>query len=131
MKSSPIEVQKHLKNIDYPKNKQEIIDYALNHGATQDVMDDLSDLSDKTYANAADVSKEFHGDRMSHEAEQERRHKHHTTHPGQQGQNQEEEPPVRPGTEQHRKMTKREFIEEARKQGASQDVIDALEKMPD
>jgi hypothetical protein len=38
---------------------------------------------------------------------------------------------VKPGTEQHRKMTKREFIEEARKQGASQDVIDALEKMPE
>lgn len=131
MKSSPIEVQKHLKNIDYPKNKQEIIDYAVNHGATQDVMDDLNDLSNKTYANAADVSKEFHGDRMSHEAEEKRRHQHHVTHPGQQGQNQEDEPPVKTGTGPQRKMTKKEFIEEARKQGASQDVIDALEKMPD
>ncbi len=130
MKSSPVEVQKHLKNIDYPKSKQEIIDYALNHGATKDVMDDLNDLSDKTYANAADVSKEFSGDRMSPE-EEKRRHEHHTTRSGRQGQNQEEEPPVKPGTESHRRMTKKEFIEEARKQGASQDVINALEKMQD
>lgn len=130
MHSSPIEVQKHLKNIDYPKTKKEVIDYAVNHGATQDVLDDLNDLSDKTYNNAADVSKEFHGDRSSEKTEEERRH-HHKTHPGQQGQNQQDEPPIKPGTEQHRKMTKKEFIEEAKKQGASQDVIAALERLPD
>jgi hypothetical protein len=39
-------------------------------------------------ANAADVSKEFHGDRTNHEAEEERRYQNHTTHPGKQGQNQ-------------------------------------------
>ena len=131
MKSSPIEVQKHLKNIDYPKTKQEIIKYALNHGATQDVMDDLSDLSDKTYANAADVSKEFHGDKMNPQEEEKRRKEHRSNRPGQQGQNQEDEPPVKPGTELHRKMTKSEFIEEAKRQGASREVIEALEKMPD
>jgi hypothetical protein len=38
---------------------------------------------------------------------------------------------VRPGTEPQRKMTKREFIEEARRQGASKDVIDALERLPE
>lgn len=69
MHSSPIEVQKHLKNIDYPKTKQEVIDYAINHGATQDVLDDLNDLTDKTYNNAADVSREFRGDRSSGKTE--------------------------------------------------------------
>jgi hypothetical protein len=68
---------------------------------------------------------------MSPEAEEERKYQHNTAHSGKQGQNQEDELPVKPGTESHRKMTKREFIEEARKQGASQGVIDALEKMPD
>lgn len=130
MHSSPIEVQKHLKNIDYPKTKKEVIDYAINHGATQAVLDDLNDLSDKTYNNAADVSREFHGDRASEQTEEERR-RHHVRHPGQQGQNQQDEPPVKPGTETHRRMTKGEFIEEARKQGASQDVIDALERLPE
>jgi hypothetical protein len=65
-----------------PKSK-----YSNNQGATQDVMDDLNDLPDKK-ANAADVSKEFHGDRTNHEAEEERRYQNHTTHPGKQGQNQ-------------------------------------------
>jgi hypothetical protein len=130
MHSSPIEVQKHLKNIDYPKTKQEVIDYAINHGATQGVMDDLNDLSDKTYNNAADVSREFHGDKMDEKTREEHKH-HHTTHPGMQGQNQEDESPVKLGTELHRKMTKREFIEEAKKHGASQDVIDALERLPE
>ncbi|AKB81729.1 hypothetical protein MSBR3_1151 [Methanosarcina barkeri 3] len=32
--------------------------YSNNHGATQDIMDDLNGLSDKN-ANATDVSKEF------------------------------------------------------------------------
>jgi hypothetical protein len=130
MHSSPIEVQKHLKNIDYPKTRQEVIDYATNHGATQDVLSDLNDLSDKTYNNAAEVSREFHGDKTGEKTEEERR-KHHTRHPGQQGQNQQDEPPVKPGTEPQRKMTKREFIEEARRQGASKDVIDALERLPE
>jgi len=130
MHSSPIEVQKHLKSIDYPKTKQEVIDYAINHGATQDVLDDLNDLSDKTYGNAADVSREFHGDRTTDKTAEERRH-HRSNRPGQQGQNQQDESPVKPGTEIQRKMTKREFIEEARKQGASQDVIDALERLPE
>ena len=130
MESSPIEVRKHLKDIDYPKTRQEVIDYAINHGATQAVLNDLNDLSDKTYSNAAEVSREFHGDKTDEKTREERR-RHHTTHSGMQGQNQEDEPPLKAGTEQQRKMTKREFIEEARKKGASQEVIDALERLPE
>lgn len=130
MHSSPIEVQKHLKNIDYPKTKQEVIDYAVNHGATQVVLDDLNDLSDKTYNNAAEVSREFHGDKMDEKTREEHR-RNHAARPGMQGQIQEDEPSVKPGTEQQRRMTKREVIEEARKQGASKDVIAALERMPE
>lgn len=58
-------------------------------------------ISDKKYVNAADVSKEFYGDRASREAEEERRHQNHTTRPGKQRQNQEDESPVKPGTELH------------------------------
>ena len=132
MESSPIEVQKHLKNIDYPKTKQEVIDYAINHGATRDILDDLQDLTDKTYNNAAEVSKEFHGDRMDEKTEEERRHQHRVRHPGQQGQNQQDEPPVKGSeTGQQQKMSKRELIEEARRHGATQDIIDALERVPE
>jgi hypothetical protein len=90
----------------------------------------LNVLSDKTYNNAADVSREFHGDKASEKTEEERRH-HGSNRPGMQVQNQEDEPAVKPGTEQHRKMTKKEFIEEARRKGASQEVINALERLPE
>jgi len=62
MQTSPVEVQKTLKNIDYPVKKQGLIEHAKKHGASSDVLKDLENLPDKEYTNAADVSKEFKGD---------------------------------------------------------------------
>ena len=59
MKSNAAEVQKALAGIDYPKEKQEVLDYAKDHGASNDVMDDLQQISDKKYQTAADLSSEF------------------------------------------------------------------------
>ncbi|MGB9938364.1 DUF2795 domain-containing protein [Methanosarcina sp.] len=61
MQTSPIEVQKALKNIDYPVNKKQLIEHAKKHDASREVIEVLEDLPDKEYANAADVSKEFGG----------------------------------------------------------------------
>ena len=61
MQTSPIEVQKALKNIDYPAKKKDLIEHAKKHKAGKDVMSVLEDLPDHEYSNAADVSREFAG----------------------------------------------------------------------
>jgi hypothetical protein len=61
MQTSPIEVQKALKNINYPVKKKDLIEHAKKHNASIEVMQVLQSLPDKEYTNAADVSKEFHG----------------------------------------------------------------------
>jgi hypothetical protein len=62
MHTSPIEVQKALKNMNYPANKGDIIKHAKGRDARSEVMQDLENLPEKQYTSAADVSKEFKGD---------------------------------------------------------------------
>ena len=61
MQTSPIEVQKALKNMDYPASKKDLIAHAKKHNASKEVMEVLQDLPEKEYTNAAGVSKEFSG----------------------------------------------------------------------
>lgn len=61
MQTSPIEVQKSLKNMDYPAKKQDLIEHAKKNNASKEVMEVLQSLPEKEYTNAADVSKEFSG----------------------------------------------------------------------
>lgn len=61
MQTSPIEVQKALKNMDYPARKQDLIEHAKKHKASKEVIEVLEDLPDHEYTNAAEVSKEFAG----------------------------------------------------------------------
>ncbi|WP_048138366.1 DUF2795 domain-containing protein [Methanosarcina horonobensis] len=61
METSPIEVQKALKDMDYPAGKQDLIQHAKQHNASKEVMNVLQSLPEKQYNNAADVSKEFSG----------------------------------------------------------------------
>jgi Protein of unknown function (DUF2795) len=61
MQASPIEVQKSLKEIDYPVHKKDLIQHAKKRGASDKVLAVLESLPDKEYANATDVSKEFKG----------------------------------------------------------------------
>jgi hypothetical protein len=61
MLTSPIEVQKALKDINYPVHKKDLIKHAKSHKASDKVIQVLEDLPDKEYRNAADVSKEFQG----------------------------------------------------------------------
>ncbi|MDW7731913.1 MAG: DUF2795 domain-containing protein [Methanolobus sp.] len=61
MKTSAAIVQQALKGIDYPKQKQEVIDYARQHGASQDIISELQMIPDRKYETASDLSREFSG----------------------------------------------------------------------
>ena len=61
MQTSPIEVQKALKDIDYPVHKKDLIQHAKKHGADEEVMEVLEGLPDKEYNSPIEVSEEFHG----------------------------------------------------------------------
>ncbi len=61
MRPSMADVEHALKGIDFPKNKNEIVNYAQQHGASNEIVNDLQQLPDRTYNNAADVAQEFSG----------------------------------------------------------------------
>ena len=61
MQASPIEVQKSLKEINYPVHKKDLIQHAKKRGASDKVLAVLESLPEKEYVNATDVSKEFKG----------------------------------------------------------------------
>ncbi|MDQ7978199.1 DUF2795 domain-containing protein [Paraburkholderia sp. SARCC-3016] len=52
-----IDVQKALKGVSYPANRQRLLDAAKQHGADQEVMDALSGLGDEQFDSPAAVSK--------------------------------------------------------------------------
>jgi hypothetical protein len=62
METSPIEIRKALKGMDYPANKKDLIKRAKNNDANEKVMNVLENLPDKKYENAVDVSREFKGE---------------------------------------------------------------------
>ena len=62
--SPSFEVQRALKGMDYPAEKDEVIQYAIDNGAPQEVINVMdADLADRRYYNAADVSQQFKGER--------------------------------------------------------------------
>lgn len=62
MQTSPTQVQKFLKDINYHVKKQDLIEHAKKHNASNEVLQDLDKIPDKEYTNAADVSKELKGE---------------------------------------------------------------------
>ncbi len=55
---NPIEVQKHLKGIDYPVNKENLIRHAEQHGADEELRSLLEELpEDEEYETPTDVNK--------------------------------------------------------------------------
>ena len=57
-KANPVEIQKHLKGVDYPADKQELIQHARQQGADQEIISLLEKLPDKEeYENPADLNK--------------------------------------------------------------------------
>jgi hypothetical protein len=68
MKASMADVEHALKGIDFPKNKNEVIQYAKNNKASNEIVTDLQELPDRTYNNAADLAQEFKGKRLQGES---------------------------------------------------------------
>lgn len=56
-KVNPIQLQKHLKGVDYPASRQELIEHANKQGADDNVRSVLEQLPDEEYETPADVSK--------------------------------------------------------------------------
>jgi hypothetical protein len=62
-KINPIELQKSLKGVDYPANKDDVVKAAEQNGADEDILEALRNLSDNTFEKPTDVSKAL-GDEM-------------------------------------------------------------------
>ncbi|MDD4902862.1 MAG: DUF2795 domain-containing protein [Patescibacteria group bacterium] len=54
---TPVDIQRFLGGIDYPATKQELIDYATNKGADNDILDFMAKLPDRSYDDPAELSK--------------------------------------------------------------------------
>lgn len=54
---NPIELQKHLKGMDYPASKQDLVQHAQDQGADQNIRSMLEQPPDEQYETPADVSK--------------------------------------------------------------------------
>lgn len=130
METSPIEVQKALKGMDYPAKKQDLMEKARENNAPQEVMQVLENLPDKKFENAVDVSKEFgEGGGGSHQGGSTR---------GEQGQGISHRGAGSPPIEAQKALKgmdypagKREILEKARKNSATQEVMDILKDLPD
>ncbi|AFY34034.1 DUF2795 domain-containing protein [Calothrix sp. PCC 7507] len=57
-KANPVEIQKHLKGVDYPADKQQLIKHAKKQKADQDVLSILEQLpDDEEFNSPADLNK--------------------------------------------------------------------------
>ncbi|WP_055481756.1 DUF2795 domain-containing protein [Sphaerimonospora mesophila] len=54
---NPIQLQKHLKGVDYPAGKSDLIQTARDHGADDNVINALERLPDRQYDGPNAVSK--------------------------------------------------------------------------
>jgi hypothetical protein len=58
-KPAPIAVEKYLKGVDFPCNKEELMEHARERGAPEEVQAALARLPDREYESPADISKEM------------------------------------------------------------------------
>lgn len=59
--SNPMNILKHIKGLDFPASRQEIIDYAKEHGGSEtgDVIKALNRIPDRTYETPAGIMHEI------------------------------------------------------------------------
>lgn len=55
-KASPAEIEHYLKGMNYPAKKDDLISYAQNEGAPEDVIAVMQKLPDEEYESAASVA---------------------------------------------------------------------------
>lgn len=56
-KVNPVQLQKHLKGVDYPARKEDLIANAKQQGADENALSALQQLPDNQYESPTDVSK--------------------------------------------------------------------------
>ncbi|MEB3337167.1 MAG: DUF2795 domain-containing protein [Leptolyngbyaceae bacterium] len=56
-KANPAQIQHDLKGIDYPANKQKLVEHAQQHGASENVLSVLKQLPEQDYGTPVEVSK--------------------------------------------------------------------------
>ncbi|WP_158892252.1 DUF2795 domain-containing protein [Amycolatopsis anabasis] len=56
---NPIEMQKYLAGVDYPANRDQLVDHARQQGAGDEVVEHLRALPDRTYDGPNAVSAEY------------------------------------------------------------------------
>jgi hypothetical protein len=59
MEASSVEIRNVLKDIHFPLTKEQIIQQAIKHGASYQIIEDLKNIPDREYANSNDIIKEF------------------------------------------------------------------------
>ncbi len=64
MKASYVEIRNVLKNLHFPLNKQELVQQAIKHGASHQIVQDLKNIPDREYTSSNDIVKEFCGTRL-------------------------------------------------------------------
>lgn len=60
VKELPLEIQKILKNTDFPVEKNDLIEQERKSGAIPDILRELGMLPNKKYNSAEDVVEELH-----------------------------------------------------------------------
>ncbi len=55
-KINPIELQKHLKGLDYPASKDAIVSKAESNGAEGEILDTLRGIKDGPYEKPTDIN---------------------------------------------------------------------------
>lgn len=58
-KASPIAIERYLKGMHYPTNKNELVKCAKQNHAPNDVMHAIEKMSEKKYVSPIDISKEI------------------------------------------------------------------------
>lgn len=56
-KVNPIELQKHLKGLEYPASKDDVISHAEKNGIDKEVKSILEQLPDEEFETPTDISK--------------------------------------------------------------------------
>jgi len=59
MTVSAVDISKNMSGLDFPANKQNLIDYARNQKAREEVINTLQQMPDQDYGSMADVEKGF------------------------------------------------------------------------
>jgi hypothetical protein len=54
---NPVQLQKHLKGMDYPASKQDLIDHAKKNGADENALSVLEKIAEDQYETPTDVNK--------------------------------------------------------------------------